>query len=104
MKVAWTRAIRFIAADGRTLRGESILPSPDFDLGWTSENDQLKAKIIRGDDLYDNTGKTRVSDEVVTVKKLLGPLARDDVPILRCVGLNYTKHSMRVVKACYNID
>lgn len=93
MRVPWTRLIRFKAADGRVLRGEPILPSEDFDLGKVTEADQLKAKVIVGDDPFDTTGKTVVSDEVVTVKTLLGPLARDEVPILRCVGLNYAKHS-----------
>ncbi|KIX01786.1 uncharacterized protein Z518_09513 [Rhinocladiella mackenziei CBS 650.93] len=92
MKVPWNRLIRFIATDGRVLRGEPILPSADFDLGHVTESDQLKAKVIVGDDPFDTTGKTVVSNEIVTVKKLLGPLAKEDVPILRCVGLNYAKH------------
>ena len=94
MKVAWARAIRFVASDGRILRGEPILPTADLDVGTAStENGELKAKVIVGDDLYDTTGTTYVSDEVATVKKLLGPLAATEVPILRCVGLNYIKHS-----------
>ncbi|KIW92085.1 uncharacterized protein Z519_07069 [Cladophialophora bantiana CBS 173.52] len=92
MKLLWTRLIRFVATDGRLLRGEPILPSEDFDLGNVTEADQLKAKVIVGDDIFDTTGKTEVTDEVVTVKKILGPLAREEVPILRCVGLNYAKH------------
>jgi hypothetical protein len=44
--------------------------------------------------IYDTTGSTRITEEVVTVKQLLGPLAQADVPILRCVGLNYAKHSL----------
>ncbi|TKA70413.1 hypothetical protein B0A49_06211 [Cryomyces minteri] len=92
MKVAWSRLIRFVATDGRTLRGEPIMPSADFDLGFVTESDKLQAKVIVGDDLYDTTGKTKVTDEVVTVKRLLGPLTKEDVPILRCVGLNYAKH------------
>ncbi|KAJ9144176.1 Fumarylacetoacetate hydrolase family protein [Pleurostoma richardsiae] len=92
MRVAWERLIRFVAEDGRILRGEPILPRPDFDLGDVTAETKLKAKVIHGDDIYDTTGKTSVSDEVVTVKKLLGPLAQSDIPILRCVGLNYAKH------------
>ncbi|EXJ74243.1 uncharacterized protein A1O5_02539 [Cladophialophora psammophila CBS 110553] len=92
MKLPWTRLIRFVATDGRLLRGEPILPSEEFDLGNVTEADQLKAKVIVGDDIFDTTGKTKVTDEVVTVKKILGPLAREEVPILRCVGLNYAKH------------
>ncbi|KAF9691705.1 hypothetical protein EKO04_010192 [Ascochyta lentis] len=92
MRVAWTRLIRFVATDGRILRGEPILPSPDFDLGHTTEKTKLQARVIVGDDIYDTTGKTKVSDEIVQVKKLLGPLAPPEVPILRCVGLNYLTH------------
>lgn len=91
--VVWERLIRFVATDGRLLRGEPILPSPDFDLGDTTAETKLKAKVITGKDIYDTTGLTTVTDEVVTVKQLLGPLAQEDVPILRCVGLNYAKHS-----------
>ncbi|KAL6917089.1 hypothetical protein ACHAPO_009354 [Fusarium lateritium] len=92
MKVAWQRLVRFVSTDGRILRGEPILPAPDFDLGDTTEKDGLKARVIEGDDIYDTTGATRVTDEVVTVKTLLGPLESTDVPIIRCVGLNYATH------------
>lgn len=93
MMLPWERLIRFVATDGRVLRGEPILPTPDFDLGTTTPETKLEAKVITGHDLYDISGATRVTDEVVVVKKLLGPLAQEDVPILRCVGLNYAKHS-----------
>ncbi|KAM0241510.1 hypothetical protein ACHAP5_007549 [Fusarium lateritium] len=92
MKVAWQRLIRFLSTDGRVLRGEPILPTPDFDLGNTTEETKLQARIIEGDDIYNTTGVTRVTDEVVTVKTLLGPLTSSEVPILRCVGLNYATH------------
>jgi hypothetical protein len=94
MKVPWTRLIRFVSTDGRTLRGEPILPSEDFDIGNLTESDGLKVKVIIGEDIFDNSGKTFVTNEIVTVKKLLGPLKASEVPILRCVGLNYAKHSM----------
>ena len=94
MKTAWKRLIRFEDAQGRTLYGEPILPSADFDLGRVKETDGLKAKIISGADIFDTTGNTSVSDEAATVTKLLSPLKPQEVPILRCVGLNYAKHSM----------
>jgi hypothetical protein len=93
MAPVWNRLIRFIATDGRILRGQPILPSPDFDLGSTDESTKLQANVIQGDDIYDTSGKTKVTDEVVTVKKLLGPLTQSDVPLLRCIGLNYATHS-----------
>ncbi|TEA17005.1 Uncharacterized protein C8034_v000536 [Colletotrichum sidae] len=92
MHVPWQRLIRFIASDGRLLRGEPILPYDDFDLGETTEETKLRAKVIRGNDVYDTTGALVVTDEVVVVKQLLGPLTPNDVPILRCVGLNYATH------------
>ncbi|KAK2017432.1 hypothetical protein LZ32DRAFT_665328 [Colletotrichum eremochloae] len=92
MAVAWTRLIRFVAKDGRVLRGEPILPNDEFDLGDTTEETGLKAKVISGSDIYDTSGETKVTDEVVVVKKLLGPLTPEDVPILRCIGLNYASH------------
>jgi 2-keto-4-pentenoate hydratase/2-oxohepta-3-ene-1,7-dioic acid hydratase in catechol pathway len=92
MKVAWERLIRFIATDGRTLRGEPMLHLPDLDLGSVTESTGLKAKVISGDDIYSTTGSCKVTDEVVTVKTIIGPLIPSDVPILRCVGLNYAKH------------
>ena len=94
MKVAWTRLIRFVATDGRVLRGEPILPSPDFDLGKVSEKDRLQAKVITGNDIFSTNGDTKVTGEIVTVTKLLGPLTQEEVPILRCIGLNYAKHSV----------
>ena len=88
----WERLIRFVSTDGRILRGDPILPSPDFDLGTVTEKTRLQAHIIIGDNIFDTSGQTRVTDEVVTVKQLLGPLETKDVPVLRCVGLNYAKH------------
>ncbi|CAI7629229.1 unnamed protein product [Penicillium viridicatum] len=37
---------------------------------------------------------TKKHNEIVSVKTVLGPLAQADVPILRCVGLNYVKHGV----------
>ncbi|PCH07188.1 Hypothetical protein PENO1_013360 [Penicillium occitanis (nom. inval.)] len=92
MQLPWQRLIRFKSVDGRVLRGEPILPHPDFDLGYVTEKNHLQARLIVGEDPFDETGATRVSDEVVTVKRILSPLAPSEVPILRCVGLNYIKH------------
>lgn len=93
MKVAWKRLIRFVSTDDLVMLGEPILPHPAFDLGNTTADTRLEARVIRGDNIYDSAGSTYVTDEVVTVKKLLGPLRAYDVPIIRCVGLNYATHS-----------
>lgn len=92
MKTTWSRLIRFEASDGRILYGEPILPHENFDLGNTDERTGLKARVIQGDDLYDESGATKVTDEIVTVKELLGPLTSATVPIIRAIGLNYLAH------------
>lgn len=88
----WDRLIRFIATDGRELRGEPILPTPDFDVGKTSESTGLQAKVIQvaNHDIFDSA--TKVTDEIATVKTLLGPVTTAEVPIIRCIGLNFIKH------------
>ncbi|KAF2691752.1 fumarylacetoacetate hydrolase family protein-like protein [Lentithecium fluviatile CBS 122367] len=89
---SWKRLIRFESTDGKVLRGEPILPSPDFDVGSTTEETGLKARVVQiaNNDIFDPD--TKVTDEEVTVKKLLGPVTVDEVPIIRCIGLNFKKH------------
>ena len=93
MRVCWSRLIRFQAPDGRILHGEPILPHKDFDLGTITDADNLKAKVLIGDDPFDVNGNTYLSDDIAHVKKILCPLVPSEIPILRCVGLNYLKHS-----------
>lgn len=88
--VNWTRLVRFEAANGKVYNGEPIVSDKD-DIGKLAKAGTLKAKIITGDDIYSDNAK--VTDEVVDVKTLLGPLTVEQVPIIRCVGLNYMKHS-----------
>ncbi|KAF1975539.1 fumarylacetoacetate hydrolase family protein-like protein [Bimuria novae-zelandiae CBS 107.79] len=89
---SWKRLIRFESTDGKVLRGEPILPSPDFDVGTATEATGLKAKIIdvANNDIFNPA--TKVTDQEATVKKLLGPVTTDEVPIIRCIGLNFIKH------------
>ena len=83
--VAWTRLIRFVGEDGKIYRGEPIVDET-ADIGKTQN---LKAKIIAGDNVF----KGNVTDKVVAVKQLLGPLDGNEVHEVRCVGLNYATHS-----------
>jgi hypothetical protein len=94
MKPVWERLIRFVAADGKILHGEPLATSSTLDLGFVTEKNGLKAKVIEGSDLFDTSGETKVTENVVDVKEILGPLTRADVPVIRCIGLNYAKHSM----------
>ena len=94
MSLAWRKLIRFEADDGRILRGEPISQNnASVDLGLVTAEDKIQAKVLIGEDIYDTTGITHLTDETVTVAKVLGPLTAAEVPVLRCVGLNYAKHS-----------
>jgi len=92
MRPVWEKLIRFVAADGRVLYGEPIA-SPDSDLGLIADDSGLKAKVIEGADIFDISGQTKLTDNLVEVKRILGPLTQADVPVIRCIGLNYAKHS-----------
>ena len=94
MSLAWRRLIRFEADDGRVLQGEPISQNnASVDLGLASTEDSIQARVLVGEDIYDTTGTTHLTNETVTVAKILGPLTAAEVPILRCVGLHYAKHS-----------
>jgi len=49
------------------------------------ETSKLQVKVISGNNIYDI--ETKVTDEVVTVKKLLRLSSAGDIQILRCVKL-----------------
>ena len=40
---------------------------------------------------------SQVSHNVLTVKELLAPLSREQIKIVRCLGLNYADHAVRSV-------
>ncbi|CAG8518337.1 4370_t:CDS:2 [Acaulospora colombiana] len=71
----WTR---FIRQDDKVYQGQPIDPSGN----WSNET-ELKANLISGD-LFKDT--------------LLAPLDGSQVPIIRCIGLNYRKHAKETNK------
>ncbi|MCJ1300632.1 hypothetical protein MMC08_003429 [Hypocenomyce scalaris] len=87
--VVWNRLIRFETNDGHIYFGEPIVKD-DEDIASLAESGQLKAAVLTGDDVFDSSAK--VTSNVQKVKRLLGPLTASQVPIIRCVGLNYMKH------------
>lgn len=85
----WSHLIRFTSPGSDTVQfGDAILESDGADIGLLSSS--LKAKVIKGDPLSPDC---QVTDQVVEVSKLLGPLTPRIVPNVRCIGLNYLKHS-----------
>ncbi|KAG5418669.1 hypothetical protein I9W82_004197 [Candida metapsilosis] len=87
--MTWKRLIRFVANDSKIYRGEPIVTDAEYDVGKQFlQGKTIKAKVVKGDIFKDAV----VTDEVLEVEQLLGPLTQEDVPIIKCVGLNYMKH------------
>lgn len=68
--------------------GEPVIKA-DEDVGVLASRGALNVKVLEGSGIFDLTGTERIE----SVGKLLGPLTEADVPIIRCIGLNYTTHS-----------
>jgi len=91
IRTQWTRLIRFVAAEtGNVHLGEPV--DPKLDVGMAFQLRQpVKAYEILGS--VTNLG-SQVTQNVLTVKELLAPLARHEVGgVVRCLGLNYADHA-----------
>lgn len=89
--MSWTHLIRF-ESEGKVHYGDAILPddTDSTDIAQIAEKGKLKAAVIEGDVLSD---AYKITEQILDVTKLLSPLTRAQVPIIRCIGLNYMKHS-----------
>lgn len=87
----WTRLIRFINSD-ITYNGEPVFaPGQNpHEVVEIAEAGLLRARVIKHDVFSEDA---YVTEQELPVEKLLGPLTQHQVPIIRCVGLNYMKHS-----------
>lgn len=89
--VAWDRLVRYTAQGGSQIRyGEPILTdSEENAVADLADAGQLKVKVCEGDSPLTAVPTSKIE----TVGKLFGPLEVKDVPIIRCIGLNYKTHS-----------
>lgn len=90
--VAWDRLVRYVpqGAEDTIRYGDPVLAESEIDnVAHLAAEGNLKVKVLQGDNPLD----AQPTGEVDTVGKLLGPLAAADVPIIRCIGLNYKTHS-----------
>ncbi|KAF3066908.1 Fumarylacetoacetate hydrolase domain-containing protein 2 [Trichoderma lentiforme] len=86
----WTHLIRFIADEDNQIHLGQIDPSVNADVGLDTYNGKrVQARLIVGS-AFDGT----VTDKILTVKQLLAPLDYHDVPLVRCLGLNYHDHAI----------
>ncbi|EXJ74311.1 uncharacterized protein A1O5_02607 [Cladophialophora psammophila CBS 110553] len=88
--VPWDRLIRFVSAeDDAIYYGDAVVPDEDFDIGLPQNLSSLTAKIIVGSPL---TADCVITDKIVKVKTLLGPLTYRQIPSVQCIGGNYLSH------------
>ena len=87
--IAWERLVRYVSAsDGTVKYGQPILDSPDVDVAALAEEGKLEVHVAEGE----NPLAARPGSQKDQVKSLLGPFRVEDVPIIRCIGLNYKTH------------
>lgn len=86
----WTHLIRFIAKeDGQAHYGQvDATRYPDVGLTTYEGKEEVKVKEVTGG-LYDGV----VTDRELSVAQLLPPLLATDIPLIRCMGLNYKDHA-----------
>lgn len=87
--VAWKRLVRYISAlDEKEKFGEPIDELAEGDIAELARKGQLQVFVCEGSDPI----SAKPTSSIDQVKILLGPLRIDDVPIIRCIGLNYKTH------------
>lgn len=89
--VDWDVLIRFAPqGESGVYYGEPILDGSSVEeIDELVQQGRLKARILEGS----NALSARRTDKVKTVGSLSGPLQAREVPIIRCIGLNYRTHS-----------
>jgi len=86
--MSWERLIRFRNESGQQRFGEPIIKDAD-ELEALLAKGELFANEFKGSGPFD----LETTGQKTKVVKLLGILEPTDVPIIKCVGLNYMKHS-----------
>jgi hypothetical protein len=86
--MAWQRLIKFRDFQGQVHYGDPVIKDAD-ELAEKLAAQELKAVVLDGSSIPN----LHPTCNTVEVAELLGPLTPADVPTVKCVGLNYTKHS-----------
>ncbi|KAI6083030.1 fumarylacetoacetate hydrolase [Hypoxylon rubiginosum] len=85
--MSWVRLIRFVDENGQEHYGDACIEK-DSELAEKLKAGNLYAIKLEGEPPFGRVTK----GERVQVKSLLDILKPEDVPIVRCIGLNYIKH------------
>ncbi|KAF7535384.1 hypothetical protein G7054_g5459 [Neopestalotiopsis clavispora] len=83
----WSRLIKFVDDSGVTGFGDACIDDVS-ELTTQLSQGTLHANRLEGDSPF----ALKVTGDRVCVVRLLPVLSREDVPIVKCIGLNYMKH------------
>ena len=87
----WERAVRFLAAEDDAIHvGQPVDAELDIGLAY-AEGKEIKVDSFASTSLLDLASSP--TGKILTVKTLLPPLDKTEVPDVRCIGLNYRKHA-----------
>ncbi|KIX99413.1 uncharacterized protein Z520_04989 [Fonsecaea multimorphosa CBS 102226] len=89
MAPTWTHLVRFVAEeDGQTHLGQvDATKWPDVGLS-VFNGEKVDVKLVTGS-VFDGI----VTNKTFHISKLLSPISMEEVPIIRCIGLNYRDHA-----------
>lgn len=87
--VQWDRLVRYVSAKTGKVRYGDPLVDKSADIDQLVADGALKVRVLDGHSWL----HARPTDELDDVREILSPLTAEEVPIIRCTGLNYLAHS-----------
>ncbi|KAJ5675028.1 uncharacterized protein N7477_004962 [Penicillium maclennaniae] len=85
----WTTLVRFISEEDGQIQFGEVDSSTYPDVGIAILNgERVAVKLVKGS-IFDGI----VTDTIVHIDRLLAPIGIEEVPIIRCLGLNYRDHA-----------
>ncbi len=85
----WQRLVRYKTDEGEIRFGQPKVSAEDADVLRLAKEGNLVVEVLKGESFL-TARKSGIEDRV---KELLAPLTVRDVPLIRCIGLNYKSHS-----------
>lgn len=85
----WTHLVRFIAEEDKQVHLGNVDVSKYPDVGLSTFKGQKVAVNLVTGSAFSGT----VTEKVMHIERLLSPLDAKEVPIIRCLGLNYRDHA-----------
>ncbi|KAJ4303733.1 hypothetical protein N0V90_002634 [Kalmusia sp. IMI 367209] len=88
---SWSRLVRFVAREDDAVHiGEPL--DADVDVGAALASGKcIQVRAFTGTTIFSED--VQPTSAILTISRLLSPLAKSEVGTIRCIGLNYRKHA-----------